>query len=519
MKATLHFLCCLLLANPIYAHSSKSQSNTSSSPHHHRYKAGLHSKLTHLLYSPSSHDTINHAISSQLWCKISMSVLLVLLGGVFSGLTLALMGMDSLHLRVLAESSASESERRNARKVLGLLQKGRHWVLVVLLLSNVVVNESLPIFLDGAIGGGVTAVVISTVAIVIFGYVLQPVHCIRLIINSSFIGYLREIIPQAVGLRYGLAFGAACVPAVSALMWIMYPAAYPIARLLDAVVGVDDVHTYRKPELKSLLEFHRTGEEPLRDEEITILTSVLEFGSKGISDIMTPMKDVVTLATDTVLDRRKLDQLLATGYSRFPVHAPGCPTAFVGLLLVKQLLHYDLSRPLPVSEYSLSILPEALPTINCFQALSYFRTGRSHLLLISKTPGQAGGAIGVVTLEGDCDFEIISEEIIDETDLYQDNVSKQIARRWTTSEMMKGIVENLELPSSLPGTPVYESDSTLVASPIDIAATDDKDDKVIHLTAKRIENWQPGQQREGTPIVPEIVPPSRSRRSSWESLL
>lgn len=28
------------------------------------------------------------------------------------------------------------------------------------------------------------------------------------------------------------------------------------------------------------------------------------------------------------------------------------------------------------------------------------QTGRAHLLLISRTPGVAGGAIGVITLEG-----------------------------------------------------------------------------------------------------------------------
>ena len=30
----------------------------------------------------------------------------------------------------------------------------------------------------------------------------------------------------------------------------------------------------------------------------------------------------------------------------------------------------------------------------------YSQTGRAHLLLISRTPGMAGGAIGVITLEG-----------------------------------------------------------------------------------------------------------------------
>jgi CBS domain containing-hemolysin-like protein len=38
-----------------------------------------------------------------------------------------------------------------------------------LLLSNVIVNETLPIILDGVLGGGWKAVVISTALIVIFG--------------------------------------------------------------------------------------------------------------------------------------------------------------------------------------------------------------------------------------------------------------------------------------------------------------------------------------------------------------
>jgi metal transporter CNNM len=67
------------------------------------------------------------------------------------------MGLDELHLRVLATSSEDLTQKRNAQKgldeiisfiiiisidffviVLKLMQKGRHWVLVVLLLGNVV---------------------------------------------------------------------------------------------------------------------------------------------------------------------------------------------------------------------------------------------------------------------------------------------------------------------------------------------------------------------------------------------
>ena len=55
----------------------------------------------------------------------------------------------------------------NMLKVLQLIGRGKHWVLVTLLLSNVITNETLPIVLDRCLGGGWPAVVTSTVSIVI----------------------------------------------------------------------------------------------------------------------------------------------------------------------------------------------------------------------------------------------------------------------------------------------------------------------------------------------------------------
>ena len=67
------------------------------------------------------------------------------------------------------------------------------------------------------------------------------------------------------------------------------PIAWPIAKLLDRVLGVNEAHTYKKAELKSFLQFHRTGEEPLRDDEISILNGVLELNTKNVETIMTPI--------------------------------------------------------------------------------------------------------------------------------------------------------------------------------------------------------------------------------------
>lgn len=89
------------------------------------------------------------------------------------------MGQDNIHLQVLATSSEGR-EQKNAQKVYALMKKGKHWVLVTLLLSNVVVNETLPIVLDRSLGGGWPAIVGSTVLIgtVLPTYYMCSADCI-----------------------------------------------------------------------------------------------------------------------------------------------------------------------------------------------------------------------------------------------------------------------------------------------------------------------------------------------------
>lgn len=76
-------------------------------------------------------------------------------------LLFSLMGQDGVYLQVIATSGEGK-EQRHAEKVFKLLQRGKHWVLVTLLLGNVIVNETLPIVLDRSLGGGWPAVLGST---------------------------------------------------------------------------------------------------------------------------------------------------------------------------------------------------------------------------------------------------------------------------------------------------------------------------------------------------------------------
>lgn len=88
------------------------------------------------------------------------------------------------------------------------------------------------------------------------------------------------------------------------MMYLLSPLTWPIAQVLDWVLGKEGPTTYKKAELRSFLQFHRnpnskTGSYttdpdaaalPLSDEEIGILNGVLGLNDKKVTDIMTPIE-------------------------------------------------------------------------------------------------------------------------------------------------------------------------------------------------------------------------------------
>jgi metal transporter CNNM len=59
------------------------------------------------------------------------------------------------------------SEQRRYAEKIKPIRKNGHLLLVTLLLSNMIVNETLPVIADPVLGGGVQGVVVSTVLIVL----------------------------------------------------------------------------------------------------------------------------------------------------------------------------------------------------------------------------------------------------------------------------------------------------------------------------------------------------------------
>ncbi|KAG0075190.1 hypothetical protein BGZ93_003672 [Podila epicladia] len=366
------------------------------------------------------------ASTPDFWIKMALIVFLVMIGGVFAGLTIGLMGLDETNLHVLM-ASGTPVEQVHAETVYKLLSRGKHWVLVTLLLGNVIVNETLPVVLDSELGGGVVAILISTLLIVVFG----------------------EIIPQAVCARYGLAIGSYCAKPMLVLMYLMSPVAYPIAMLLDYWLGVHHGTTYRRTELKTLVSLHQVdGIGELTDDEVTIIASVLDLKEKPVSSVMTPLEDVFTLSEDAILDEQLMEEIVSAGYSRIPIYRHDDANNFIGMLLVKRLITYDPEDHIPVRKFTINSLPEAAPNTSCLDILNFFQEGRSHMAIVTSDPGGFGLPVGIITLE-DVIEELLGEEIVDESDVYVDihNKIRVIRKPSRNVSMIKNLKSLLQSPA------------------------------------------------------------------------
>jgi metal transporter CNNM len=286
-------------------------------------------------------------------------VFLVLFAGSMSGLTLGLMSMSLVDLEVLAKSG-TPNDRKHAEKILPVVKK-QHLLLCTLLICNAAAMEALPIFLDGLITAW-GAILISVTLILLFG----------------------EIIPQSVCSRYGLAIGAAVAPFVRVLVFICYPVAYPISKLLDCLLGHGHVALFRRAELKTLVDFHgneagKGGE--LTHDETTIIAGALELSEKTASDAMTPISETFAIDINAKLDRDLMSLILEKGHSRVPVYYEQ-PTNIIGLILVKNLLTIHPEDEVPVKSVTIRRIPRVPETLPLYDILNEFQKGHSHMAVV-----------------------------------------------------------------------------------------------------------------------------------------
>ncbi len=313
-------------------------------------------------------------------------IILVLFSAIFSGLTL---GFFSLNKDDLARKAEIGDKRA---KQIYKIRKNGNLLLCTLLIGNVAVNAALSIFL-GSLASGFTAGLIATTLIVIFG----------------------EILPQATFSRYALEIGARLAFLVRIFTIILLPITWPLARILDWILGEEMSTIYSKKELAKLIEDHENSRESEIDaDEERIIKGALSYSEKTVRDIMTPRVAMFCLSANKKIDEKLLKRISDAGHSRIPVYEKDLDN-IIGILYVKDLININWKnkKVRDIARKDVIFVDHVKPLDDL---LNEFKKTKHHLFIVLN---EFGGVAGLVTIE-DVLEEIIGAEIVDEFDKHED---------------------------------------------------------------------------------------------------
>ncbi|XP_030011773.1 LOW QUALITY PROTEIN: metal transporter CNNM1 [Sphaeramia orbicularis] len=341
-----------------------------------------------------------------VWLQAGVSVLLLGLSALCSGLNISMLALDPVELRVL-QNSGTEKEQKYARKIESVRKHG-NYILCTVVLGNVLTNTCFVVWMCQILG--MTAFSTASCTLGIF-----------------FIG---EILPHSVASRHSLAIASKTLCATRLLMLVFFPIAYPVSKILDIMLHQEISSFYTREKLVAMLRVT----DPYHDlvkEELNIIQGALELRTKTVEDVLTPLSDCYMLSSDAALDFCTMSDVMQSGFTRIPVYENE-RSNIVDILFVKDLAFVDPDDCTPlktITQFYKHPMHCVFNDTKLDVMLEEFKRGKSHLAVVQRVNSEGEGdpfyeVMGIVTLE-DVIEEIIKSEIVDETDLYTDNRTKR----------------------------------------------------------------------------------------------
>ncbi|KAL7475102.1 hypothetical protein ACHAW6_001031, partial [Cyclotella cf. meneghiniana] len=212
------------------------------------------------------------------------------------------------------------------------------------------------------------------------------------------------------------------VPIVKVFIVLLAAVAYPMAFILNKVLGREIGTTYSQSEMAKLIELHVQGGH-FELETGAAMTGALHYHGMLVKDAMIPLKKTFMLGADERLGFDTVAKIFKTGYSRIPVYKV-TKSNVIGLLFVKDLVFLDPEDEIPVRNF-VQIFGRGLhivrPEDKLGNVLRLLKKGRSHMALV-RDMNLGDGSLdpfyeikGIITLEDIIEI-ILGDEIVDETD-------------------------------------------------------------------------------------------------------
>jgi len=324
------------------------------------------------------------------WLHIFGLLILFVLSAFFSGSETALMSMDRLRVKYLAEK-----DRPGARKLLNLVENPDS-LLSAILVGNNVVNIMVSVFA-------------TTLFIDFFG---ERGELMTILVLTPVLLIFSEVCPKTYAASYPEKLSFRVLHPIRFFMWLLRPITWVVSgvsRLFTRFLHADEERPIiSEDEIRTIIEFGEDAGVVAKDKR-RMLHGIFDLSEIRVRDVMVPRTEVVGISADA--DFSSVVQLAAEArHSRFPVYE-GDLDRVVGVIHSKEILNY-LDRPDEFNLVRLSrppyFVPEAKPIETLMQA---FRRKHLHMAIVVD---EYGGVDGICTLE-DIVEEIVGE-IQDEYD-------------------------------------------------------------------------------------------------------
>jgi putative hemolysin len=338
---------------------------------------------------------------NQVGWDVVVVLVIVLVGGFFSGAEMALVSLREGQVRSLAQRG-----KRGQRAARLASDPNRF-------LSAVQIGVTVATLLTGAFGAATLATAMRSALIRdhVSDGLASALSLITVTVAISFFSLvLQELAPKRLALQRPESVALVAAPILDRisvlarpLVWLLSVSTNLVVRLLGGDPSAGRV-LMTTEELHDLV----TGSQALSADERQIVADVFDAGKRQLREVLLPRTEVEFIAADTPL-ARAAEIAASAPHSRFPVYQESYDDV-IGFVHVRDLLNPGLaSKEMLVGDVTRPV--ERLPiSKRVLPALSEMRRNRSHLAIVVD---EYGGTAGIVTLE-----DLVEELVGDIRDEY-----------------------------------------------------------------------------------------------------
>ncbi len=321
-------------------------------------------------------------------------IILIFLSGFFSSCETALMSLNKIKIRHMAEKRAKGAQTileltNNPNQLLGAILVGNN--IVNISASALATFVAIEYFGDTGVG---IATGVMTIVILVFG----------------------EITPKSFAIKNSEKIALLVAPFILLITKVLGPLVYLLTSFTNLLIGKGSSSQpfITEDEFKTMVQVsHEEG--VLEREERKMIDNVFEFGDSQVEEVMTPRTDMAAIEIQSTYDEI-IAIFKATQFSRIPVYKEIIDD-IVGILYIKDLIFHDKEKEaFNISKY----IRDPFFTYEFMKTTEVFDEMRKNRMPVAIVLDEYGGTSGIVTMED------LVEEIVGEIEDEYDEEKREI---------------------------------------------------------------------------------------------